>query len=246
MPSSARRRSRRRPAGGAPWGWRRRSSALGIAVSAVQWVPSKNLLDRSPRAGGLTLEAAHLRVVEPRAAADAGRPRDLRHPRPRHRLDGRLLPVSRDERLRRPDRHGPGGRRGGGLPRPLGRVLDGDGAARRAPDARAVHVPVRLHEPRPDHGQLADPGAVRPVGRPGRRRAGGGGRRPAGEARGGRPPAGPGRRDRARRRLDSDRDLRLLARVDRRSAAGRRPGTSSTSAGSAARWRSPACGRSSW
>lgn len=29
---------------------------LGIAVAAVQWVPSKNLLDRSPRAGGLTWE----------------------------------------------------------------------------------------------------------------------------------------------------------------------------------------------
>ncbi len=28
--------------------------ALGVAVSAVQWIPSKNLLDRSPRAGGLT------------------------------------------------------------------------------------------------------------------------------------------------------------------------------------------------
>ncbi len=28
--------------------------AVGIAVSAVQWIPSKNLLDRSPRAGGLT------------------------------------------------------------------------------------------------------------------------------------------------------------------------------------------------
>ena len=27
---------------------------VGIAVSAVQWIPSKNLLDRSPRAGGLT------------------------------------------------------------------------------------------------------------------------------------------------------------------------------------------------
>jgi len=30
--------------------------ALGVAVSAVQWVPSKNLLDRSPRTGGLTWE----------------------------------------------------------------------------------------------------------------------------------------------------------------------------------------------
>ena len=27
---------------------------LGVLVSAVQWVPSKELLDRSPRAGGLT------------------------------------------------------------------------------------------------------------------------------------------------------------------------------------------------
>lgn len=29
---------------------------LGVALSAVQWVPSKELLDRSPRAGGLTWE----------------------------------------------------------------------------------------------------------------------------------------------------------------------------------------------
>ena len=29
---------------------------LGVMVAAVQWVPSKNLLDRSPRAGGLTWE----------------------------------------------------------------------------------------------------------------------------------------------------------------------------------------------
>ena len=44
-------------------GWRARFLALGfavglgsfgIAVAAVQWVPSKNLLDRSPRSGGLT------------------------------------------------------------------------------------------------------------------------------------------------------------------------------------------------
>jgi len=30
--------------------------ALGVAVSAVQWVPSKELLDRSPRAGGLSYD----------------------------------------------------------------------------------------------------------------------------------------------------------------------------------------------
>ena len=29
---------------------------LGVAVAAIQWVPSKNLLDRSPREGGLTWE----------------------------------------------------------------------------------------------------------------------------------------------------------------------------------------------
>ncbi len=43
--------------------WRARASVLalatalvvvGVAVAAVQWVPSKNLLDRSPRVGGLT------------------------------------------------------------------------------------------------------------------------------------------------------------------------------------------------
>ncbi len=31
-------------------------AALGVAVAAVQWAPSKNLLDRSPRVGGLTWE----------------------------------------------------------------------------------------------------------------------------------------------------------------------------------------------
>ncbi len=46
-------------------GWRERAFALGatgwllglgVAVAAVQWVPSKELLDRSPRAGGLSWE----------------------------------------------------------------------------------------------------------------------------------------------------------------------------------------------
>jgi len=45
--------------------WRARSTVfgfasglvvIGVAVSAVQWVPSKNLLDRSPRVGGLSWE----------------------------------------------------------------------------------------------------------------------------------------------------------------------------------------------
>ncbi len=40
----------------APLGFVAMLGVLGVAVSAVQWVPSKNLLDRSPRAGGLTWE----------------------------------------------------------------------------------------------------------------------------------------------------------------------------------------------
>ena len=84
--------------------------ALGVALSAVQWVPSKELLDRSPRAGGLSWGDLTYRVVEPRTPADAGRPRGVRDARPRYRLDGRLLPLPRDERLPRPDRAGPGRR----------------------------------------------------------------------------------------------------------------------------------------
>ncbi len=37
-------------------GFARGLVGLGVAVAAVQWVPSKNLLDRSPRVGGLTWE----------------------------------------------------------------------------------------------------------------------------------------------------------------------------------------------
>jgi hypothetical protein len=40
----------------APLGFVAVLGILGVAVSAVQWVPSKNLLDRSPREGGLTWE----------------------------------------------------------------------------------------------------------------------------------------------------------------------------------------------
>ena len=130
---------------------RRPGGPRASLVSAVQWVPSKELLDRSPRAGGLDLGRPDLRVVAPRAAADPGRPRGLRHPRPRHRLDGRLLPLSRDERLPGPDRAWPWrSSGGGGLPRPLGRLLGPAGGRRRRPDARPVHVPVRLRASRPD------------------------------------------------------------------------------------------------
>jgi Bacterial membrane protein YfhO len=40
----------------APLGFVAMLGVLGVAVAAVQWVPSKNLLDRSPREGGLTWE----------------------------------------------------------------------------------------------------------------------------------------------------------------------------------------------
>ena len=40
----------------APLGFVAALGILGVAVSAVQWVPSKDLLDRSPREGGLTWE----------------------------------------------------------------------------------------------------------------------------------------------------------------------------------------------
>ena len=46
----------RRRRGCAPLGWPPAWSALGIVLAAVQWVPSKELLDRSPRAGGLSWE----------------------------------------------------------------------------------------------------------------------------------------------------------------------------------------------
>ena len=38
------------------WAWPSALVGLGILLSAVQWVPSKELLDRSPRAGGLAWE----------------------------------------------------------------------------------------------------------------------------------------------------------------------------------------------
>ena len=66
---------------------------VGVLVSSVQWVPSKELLDRSPRRRP-ALPRAGVRVVASRTAADAGPPRGVRHPRPRHRLDARVLSVS--------------------------------------------------------------------------------------------------------------------------------------------------------
>ncbi len=53
---------------------------LGVLISGVQWVPSKELLDRSPRRRALVAKA-DLWIMGPRAVADGGGPRSLRHPR---------------------------------------------------------------------------------------------------------------------------------------------------------------------
>ncbi len=66
---------------------------LGVLLSAVQWVPSKELLDRSPRAGGLSHDDARLWLVASGVASRPGGAGGLRHARPRHRLDARLLPL---------------------------------------------------------------------------------------------------------------------------------------------------------
>ena len=52
--STARRPSAARGRGSRRWGRPSAWSSWGWSLSAVQWVPSKELLDRSPRAGGLT------------------------------------------------------------------------------------------------------------------------------------------------------------------------------------------------
>ena len=107
---------RARPEGAArrPRRWRRSWSVVGVLVSAVQWVPSKELLDRSPRAGGLTWDdlifgSWHPELLPTLVVREAygTRARDTDW------MDG-YLSLSRDERLPGPDRHGPGGRRGRG------------------------------------------------------------------------------------------------------------------------------------
>ena len=69
-------------------------AGLGVLLSAVQWVPSKELLDRSPRAARSFVGRLDVWLMAPRTAADFGHSRGLRHPRPRHGLDGRVLSLS--------------------------------------------------------------------------------------------------------------------------------------------------------
>ena len=67
---------------------------LGVLISAVQWIPSKELLDRSPRAGGLSWRELTYGSWSPELLPTLVRPRSLRHPLAGHRLDGRILPIS--------------------------------------------------------------------------------------------------------------------------------------------------------
>ncbi len=114
-------------------------AGLGVLLSAVQWVPSKELLDRSPRAGGALLGGPDFRFVASRAAADHRRSRSVWHARPRYGLDGRILSISRDEHVPGADRDRAGdhGGRGQGRARPLGDVLGFARGARRRAHARA-------------------------------------------------------------------------------------------------------------
>ena len=198
-----------------------------------------------PARRGPDLGADHLWLVGPRAPADAGRPRGLRDPRPRHRLARRLLPLSRDERLSRPDRHGPGRRRRGGLPRSLGGLVDRPGGGGRS-SCSADTPPVRLHEPGAGGGQLADPGALSPLGLAGGRRAGGGGGGPAVEAGPGPARVGGGVRRRRWWRPRSRSRSRSTGRPGPTPGDGPRPSTRSISAGSAASWPWASAGRSRW
>ena len=97
-------------------------AAVGRAVGPLEGAARPLAARRRAHLG-----RADLRLVVPRAPAHAARPRGLRHPCPRHRLDGRLLPLPGDGHLPGRDRAGPGRRRRGGLPRPLGRLLGAPG-----------------------------------------------------------------------------------------------------------------------
>ncbi len=116
-------------------------AALGGLCSAVQWVPSKELLDRSPRWGPEPTRS-DVWFVAPRTAADVGRAGGIRHPGPRYRLDGRLLSLPRDERLYGLDGDGAGRDRRRGH-RPAGSLDQFLGVARRRGqrlDARPVYL----------------------------------------------------------------------------------------------------------
>ena len=189
---------------------------VGVLVSAVQWVPSKELLDRSPRAGGLSWNELvfgswHPELLPTLVIREAygTRARDTDWPDgfyPYHEMNAYM-----------------------GLIAMALAVIGAGGPARRDrwanfwvdadrtggdPDAGQVHDPVRPGECHPGAGQLARAGAVLALAGDGRGRAGGR-RRGA--------PVAPGRgvaprravpRGRARRPVHPDHDLHLQAGLD--------------------------------
>ena len=65
----------------------------GVLLAGVQWLPSKELLDRSPRAGGLTWAAQVFGLWSPELAPTLLL-KEAFGSRARHRLDGRILSLS--------------------------------------------------------------------------------------------------------------------------------------------------------
>ena len=188
---------------------------VGVAVAGVQWVPSKNLLDRSPREGGLTWEQITYGSWSPELLptlvvreAYGTLPRDtdwLDGYYPYHEMNAYMGLIA------------------------LCLAVVGAGAARdrwvgfwvilaggrRGVHARPVHRPVRFHEPRPGDRQLADPGPIPPVGLAGRRGAGGRRRRPPGAAGAGPAPGGDRGGGGPRRRRAGHRRRAVHPGVDR-------------------------------
>ena len=120
-----------------------------MVVAAVQWVPSKELLDRSPRTGGLTWEQATYGSWSPELLptlivreAYGTRARDTDW------LDG-FYPYHEMNAYHRADWPRARGGRRGGLSGSLGLVLARTGDARRPDDARALYVRIRLHAEHP-------------------------------------------------------------------------------------------------
>ena len=224
--------------------WRSALVGLGVLISGVQWVPSKELLDRSPRAGGLSWDELTYgswrpellpTVVVREAYGTRARDTDwMDGYYPYHEMNtymgliaivlavvGARGPAARDRWVE------------------LLGLADRD---RLVADAGQVHFLVRLCAPDADSGQLARAGAVSRVGFAG---AWPRWRRPASNGWGG--PASyrfvPGSivAGVLGGRLDSDHDLHLCSGLDPSDDLDQSSITSTATAGWAASSGSPAC-----
>ena len=137
---------------------------LGVLLSAVQWVPSKELLDRSPRAAGLswadlTFGSWHPELLPTMVVREAygTRARDtdwMDGYYPYHEMNTYLGLIAIVLAIA-----GAGGKPA----RPLGDVLGFARGARPGAHAREVHLPVRLCASDSDSGELARAGAIPPL-----------------------------------------------------------------------------------